>query len=903
VKGTAIDFLEPQVRLDLDKRLAPSDPLVFLLRLNAILTADSMPKGLMDGVMAALREIPEIESAWIGLPDETGRVIPQAYFGQFSTEHQDVSLLANTVIGPKASGPSGRAWRSGKPAIVDDWRKDPCLAPWQPGTKHLAILSAASVPLRGRGGHHGLLTMYSNRKLFFSDVWNIDVLTQLAAVIGNALENRQKQAALQRAQRLYETLFNGADILLSAATEREILRRLCKTLVDSGLFVSAAIGRVAATGMHRHVVAAARQNPLVMKTARAWLRPNQEKRSLTLDAWVADRTLIANRYFDNPRYSRMFPMAHAVGFRSIAGLIIRRGGVRWAVMGVTAAEEDYFDTELIKLLEQMTGMVGRALDELDLKAALRAEREAQSRMARRDTLTGLPNRLAFEEYLAAAITQAAAGGAVLGVGIIDLDHFKQINDRWGHGGGDEVLRKIADRLRAAMKPGDFIARLGGDEFALVAHPCGNQSDVSGFCKRLGEVVTSPICLPSGDQVQVTFSLGFAEFPTDHEIPDQLVRFADIALYEAKSARGDGSCFWRLYDGQRRDGARERLGRALLEAGRLRLHYQPVIDLNEGNVVAFEVLARLADGDNLLPPSKFLPGMTLDDRKLLFRLVLTGALAQLGQVPDMPSPIGISVNLDAHVLLCEETLPFIEETLAQAGITPNLLTLEVLETYDIPDMKRCAALLTAARALGIRIAMDDLGSGYSSMLNIRELPWDIVKLDRAFVAAVRQRPDDIMFVALVQSLTSALGIDLIVEGVEDEAVLDALRVMGVRLIQGYVIARPMEAAAMLDWIRCYHRPPASPEPVTLLGVYACQLNWLRVFNFLSLHDPTLAYLRQPNRFDLDGFFATHSLSSGAPRAAYDALHDLLARDGTPLGAIKAAADELRQHLFAALIDAG
>ncbi len=899
MRGTVIDFLEPRDRLELDTRPGPSDPLVVLLRLNAILTADSMPQALMDGVMAALREVPEIESCWIGLPDETGRVIPQAHFGPFGTDHLDVNHLANVVMGPKSTGPSGQAWRSGKPAVVDDWRTDPCLAPWQPGTQNVNILSAASVPLRGRGGHHGLLTMYSNRKRFFSDIWNLDVLTQLAAVIGNALENRQKQAALQRAQRLYETLFNGADILLSAATEREILRRLCKTLVDSGLFVSAAIGRVTPTGLHRHVAAAARQNPRVMKTARAWLRPNQVKRALTLDTWVEDRTLIANRYFDNPRYSRTYPMARAVGFRAIAGLIIRRGGTRWAVMGVTAQEADYFDAELIKLLEQMTGMVGRALDELDLKAALRAEREAQSRIARLDTLTGLPNRLAFEEHLAGAIAEAGARGSDLGVGIIDLDHFKQINDRWGHAGGDEVLRKMADRLRVVMKPSDFVARLGGDEFALVAHPCSDQGDVSAFCKRLGEALTCPICLPTGDQVQVTFSLGFAEFPTDHQIPDQLVRFADIALYEAKAARGDGSRFWRQYDRQRRGDVGERMGRALLEAGKLRLHYQPVIDLIEGKVMAFEVLARLADGDSLLPPAKFLPGMTLDDRKLLFRLVLTAALDQLGEVPETHKSIGISVNLDAQVLLCDETLPFIEAALAQAGIAPSRLTLEILETYDIPDMKRCAALLTAARALGIRIAMDDLGSGYSSMLNIRELPWDIVKLDRAFVAGVRQRPDDIMFVALVQSLTSALGIDLIVEGVEDETVLDALRVIGVRLIQGYVIARPMDGAAMLDWLRAYDRLPAQTAPATLLGVYASQLNWLRVFNFLSLHDPSLAYLRAPNRFDLDRFFATHHLASGAPRAAYDALHALLAREDAPLAAIKAAADELRHHLFTAL----
>jgi diguanylate cyclase (GGDEF)-like protein len=883
---------------------AKTDPWQFLLRLNEILTAETTPLAMMQGVLKALHEVPEIEASWIAKPDANGRVTPIATFGPFATEHADIISLANVIHGPYSGGPSGRAWRSGRPEIVDDWRNDPSVAIWQPGTAHLNYRSAAAVPLRGRSAHHSLLVMYSNVHSFFSSVWTIDLLAHLAALIGNALENREKHAALQRAQRLYQTLFNGADKLLSISSEGRLLRQICNTLVDSGLFVAAGVLIGGADGRYRHIAAAAERNVHVLRGTTFAFAKGEPQRTLTLDAWQAGKTLIENEYFSNPRFAPTFPLARKIGFKSLAGLIIRRGGAPWAVMSVSAAEEKYFDTELIELLERMAALVGHALDELDLKATLRREREAQRQIARQDSLTGLPNRLAFQERLQEAVSR----GAICGIGMIDLDDFKQINDQFGHPAGDHVLRVIGQRIRAMLGETDFIARLGGDEFALIldglsASPVTSSDAVEAFCGRLREVVCAPASLRNGQTLHVTLCAGFTLYPLDNAAPDLLVRHADMALYAAKSAKGESGRFWRLYRDPSLGGDEQYRSRRLLQKGALEVHFQPVLNLDDERIIAVEALARLRDGEELSQPRKFLPDLTLEDRCLLFRQVLDASLAQLLELDKAGLALNASVNLDAQVLLLENTLPYLKKKLAGTGIQPSRLVLEILETHDFLDLRRAAAQIKAVRALGLRTALDDLGAGYSSILKIRELPLDVVKLDRAFVAGLREQPDDLIFISIIQTLTAAIGIKLIVEGVEDEPVLDALRMVGVRNVQGYVVAPPMAGGALADWLHDYRPRRASKTPETLLGAYALHTNWIRAFEFWRSHEPMLSYLHRNNPYSLRDYFAGPGARHEAAGKAYEELDALLRADFCARTAVQEAAVNFRGKLIAALKTAG
>jgi diguanylate cyclase (GGDEF)-like protein len=887
---------------------AKTDPWQFLLRLNEVLTAETTAAAMMEGLLAALQEVSEIEASWIAKPDANGRVTPIATFGPFATEHEDVISLANVIHGPYSGGPSGRAWRSGRPEIVDDWRNDPSVAIWQPGTAHLNYRSAAAVPLRGRAGHHSLLVMYSNVHSFFSNVWTTELLAHLAALIGNALENREKHAALQRVQRLYQTLFNGADHLLSARSETRLFRKLCDTLVASGLFVSAGVGIVGADGRHRHIAAAAMRNVQALRVANFPYVKGQRERPLTLDAWEAGKTVIANEYFSNPRFAPTYPLARKLGFKAIAGLIIHRGGVPWAVMSVSAAEEHYFDEELIQLLERMASLVGHALDEMDLKTALRSEREAQSKIARQDSLTELPNRLAFQERLQAAVARAHRHGPDAAIGMIDLDDFKQINDQTGHEAGDHVLCVIGKRIRAMLREADFVARLGGDEFALIlegmtASPAQWSDSVESFCFRLRDAVSAPVILPNGQALTISLSAGFTLYPLDNVAPDLLVRHADMALYAAKAAKGQSGRFWRLYRDPRLGGDGLYRNRCLLRMGAVEVHFQPVLNLDDERIIAVEALARLRDGETLSPPRKFLPDLTLDDRCLLFRQVLDASLDQLRVLDESGPRLNVSVNVDAQVLLLDRTLPYLKKMLAKTGIQPARLVLEILETHDFLDLKRASAQIKAVRAIGIRTALDDLGAGYSSVLKIRELPLDVVKLDRAFVAGLREQPDDLLFISVIQTLTAAMGIKLIVEGVEDEPVLDALRMVGVRHVQGYVVAPPMAGEVLAGWLRNYRPRRASRTPETLLGAYALHSNWIRAFEFWRLHEPILNHLHHNNPFSLRTYFAGPGARHRAAREAYQALDTLLHGNAGSRATIQEAAANFRCKLVAALKTGG
>jgi len=886
---------------------AEADPWRFLLRLNQILAAEITPIAMMQSVMKVMLEVPEIEASWIATPDADGSVTPLAWSGNFATEQADSIRLMNVIHGPYSGGPAGRAWRSGQPEIVDDRRSDPTVSIWQRGSAHLNYRSAAAVPLRGQAGHHSLLVMYSNVESFFSSVWTPDVLELLAALIGNALENREKHAALQRAQRLYQTLFNGADHLLSTRSESRLFRQLCDTLVASGLFVAAGVGIVGADSRYRHIAAAAIRYARALRKVSFPYVKGQRERPLTLEAWEAGKTMIANEYFSNPRFAPTYPLARKVGFRSIAALIIRRGGNPWAVMSVSAGEEHYFDDDLIQLLERMAALVGHVLDELDLKTALRREREAQSKIARQDSLTELPNRLAFQERLHAAVARAHRHGPDAAIGMIDLDDFKQINDKWGHAVGDHVLRVIGKRIRAMLREADFLARLGGDEFALIlegqtASPAQWSDSIEAFCCRLRDAISAAVVLPNGHELNISLSAGFTVYSLDNVAPDLLVRHADMALYAAKAAKGQSGRFWRLYRDPGLGNDEQYHSRRLILKGAVEVHFQPVLNLDHEKIIAVEALARLRDGETLLQPAKFLPDLTSEDRCQLFRHVLDASLDQLVELDKEGLALNVSVNLDAQVLLLDSTLPYIKKKLARTGIQPRRVVLEILETHDFLDLKRAAAQIKAVRALGVRAALDDLGAGYSSILKIRELPLDVVKLDRAFLAGLREQPDDLIFISVIQTLTAVMGIKLIVEGVEDEPVLDALRMVGVRHVQGYVVAPPMAGSALVGWLRNYQPRQASNTPETLLGAYAQHINWIRSFEFWRLHRPMLNQMHRNNPYSLRGYFAGPGARHRAARDAYQALETLLRADSSR-EAIQEAAANFRAKLVAGLKTVG
>jgi diguanylate cyclase (GGDEF)-like protein len=876
----------------------PTDPWAFFLRLNRILTADTSYDTLINDFLSLLHTVPEIESSWFGRADANGKIQASIAKGPFEEHFSDTPSLSELVHGPH-NNPSARAWRTGEPQYTSDWVNDPTLTAFQEYAEELKRASSAAIPLRGRAGPHSILAIYSNKKGFFPDVWNVEFLAQLGAVLGNALENREKHAVLSRTQQLYQTLFIGASDMLSSKTDKQIVKLLCKNLVDSGLFASAAVGQVGKDNKHFHLATMARHNPRFLRNAVFQHVKGETCAPLSVLAWEAGRTMVANHYRNDPRFKPVLHIAQKVGFESVAAFVIQRNGKRWAVMSATADEPDFFDDELVKLLDQLTSMVGHRLDELDLKAALRAEREAQSQIARHDALTALPNQLAFDEHLRGSMARAVRHKTIAGVGLIDIDRFKQFNESWGTAAGDIVLREVASRLRKMLREIDFVARTGGDEFALIMEDWSWTHDIEGLCARLHEVLNAPITIAKDVTVQITISAGFTLYPMDNGSARQLLNHASMALFAARASRGRFEKFWRLYM-DIADGTKDQFaGRTLLSRGALKVHYQPVMNLRSGKIVSVEALARLDDGSRLIMPAKFLKDLLLDDRALLFRQVLETALAQIKRWDGEGIHLNVSVNVDAQILLLDRTLPYLTKLLEESKLEPRRLVLEILETHDFVDLQRARVQLEAIRDLGVRIALDDLGAGYSSILKIRELPLDVVKLDRKFIASLSQQPDDLMFISVFQTLTKSLDMDLVVEGVETEDVMDALRMMGAHQAQGYFITKPMSAAQLSVWLHAFE-PVAQPkEPTALLGAYAVHLTWLRAFQFARTEEALLTHLRTHDPFPLRQFLAENGYLDQPLGHAYLNLQAMLKDPEADRSAILAASGAFRAELITAL----
>jgi EAL domain-containing protein (putative c-di-GMP-specific phosphodiesterase class I) len=343
-------------------------------------------------------------------------------------------------------------------------------------------------------------------------------------------------------------------------------------------------------------------------------------------------------------------------------------------------------------------------------------------------------------------------------------------------------------------------------------------------------------------------------------------------------------------------------RALLANGGLLLHYQPVVDICTGAMIGTEALARLQEHGKLIPPAQFLNHLMLEDRDLLFRKVVQAALQQL-QVWDATGlHLTMSVNVDAQTLLLDETMAFLRAIFASTGIAPRRLTMEILETHDFLDLEKARARLVALRAMGVRIALDDVGIGYSSILKLRDLPLDVVKLDRAFIRGLRARPDDLVFISGMQMIAGTLGLSLVVEGIETDDILDALRIMEAGYAQGFGIARPMPGDAVIDWA-ARHRPlPATQEPSTLLGAYAMHLSWFREFQSGRIRDSRALMLKPAMAFSLDGFLQREGLHKGRIGQAYGALQASLEEPSFERTHVLSAAERFRETLMEGLAKA-
>jgi diguanylate cyclase (GGDEF)-like protein len=437
----------------------------------------------------------------------------------------------------------------------------------------------------------------------------------------------------------------------------------------------------------------------------------------------------------------------------------------------------------------------------DVTERLQAEAKI-SFMARHDALTDLPNRACFREELEKALGRIDRQKTI-SVLCIDLDHFKPVNDALGHPVGDDLLRAVADRMRACVRAEDIVARLGGDEFAILQVGAEQPAGATTLATRLIEAIAEPFEL-KGHQVVVGASVGIAIGPQDGSDPDRLLKNADMALYRAKE---DGRGAYRFFeaDMDAKMQARRVLEvelRKALELEQFELFYQPLINIASNQISGFEALLRWWHPERgLVAPMEFIP--LAEEIGLIGKIGAWVLKQACTEAMNWPSELKIAVNLSPTQFRSGTVAFDVVAALNQSGLPAGRLEVEITETVLLNDTEATLLILRQLRELGVHISMDDFGTGYSSLSYLRKFPFDKIKIDRSFINDMADQPDSIAIVRAVTGLGSSLGMSTTAEGVETEEQLQRLRDEGCTEAQGYLIARPQparEIAAMLRLAR-------------------------------------------------------------------------------------------------------
>jgi diguanylate cyclase (GGDEF)-like protein len=421
-----------------------------------------------------------------------------------------------------------------------------------------------------------------------------------------------------------------------------------------------------------------------------------------------------------------------------------------------------------------------------------------------DPLTTLPNRALFLDRLAVALDRSQRTGSCLAVFFLDIDNFKTVNDSLGHAAGDRLLEGMADRLRTMLRPMDTVARFGGDEFTFLFEDLASEREALLIAERISNTVGFPIRLEDGEAA-ITVSIGIAMAGGPGVAADTVIREADAAMYRAKA---NGRSRYELFDDNLRQRGMERIEmesalRRALERSELRVHYQPKMSLNgTSRLEGFEALVRWDHPERgLIAPGEFMPlaeqtGLVMP----IGEYVLEQALGELARWRETKPDVTLSVNLSARQLGDAGLAPAVARALDASGNDPGAMCLEISEGSLIGDLELSRQVLHRLKATGITLAIDDYGTGHTSLSSLKRLPVDAIKIHESFVDELGSDPDQAPIVNAIVELAHALGFGTVAEGVETAVQLEQLRRLGCDGAQGFLFGRPAPAAeteALLD----------------------------------------------------------------------------------------------------------
>ena len=468
-----------------------------------------------------------------------------------------------------------------------------------------------------------------------------------------------------------------------------------------------------------------------------------------------------------------------------------------AVEAMKAGAHDYV---MKGNLQRLSTAIERELREVEVRRERKSAEERLRYLAQYDPLTSLPNRNLLYESLEQAVASHREENRPLALMLMDLDHFKEINDTMGHQLGDLLLLQVGSRLRSALGESATVARLGGDEFGVLL-PGVNEKGATLAAHKLLKILEPPFLI--GElTMNARASIGIAFFPKHGEDRDALMRRADIAMYLAKeSASG-----YAIYSPERDSYSPERLAlmaelHSAIDNNQLFLAYQPKINLGTGTITGVEALARWQHPKlGLIPPDQFIP--MAERTGFIKPLTLWGlevAMRQSRSWLEQGLAVPVSVNLSPRILHDGSFPDRIEELLEKHGIAPEQLELEITESVIMAEPAHALDILTRISRMGVALSIDDFGTGYSSLGYLKRLPVDAVKIDKSFVIHMTNDEDDAQIVRSILDLAHNLDLKVIAEGVENREIWDRLRALGCEEAQGYYMSRPLAAPEMTQWL--------------------------------------------------------------------------------------------------------
>ena len=652
--------------------------------------------------------------------------------------------------------------------------------------------------------NHGVLALEWNQEPPMPPIgWQRQGLRMLAQILAMALESGEAKKQSKRMTRLYDAL---------AAVQRAVIgghegffAAFCTAATQQAGFPLAWVGvrrgdliePMAYAGRAVDYVAESQgQAPISAD------RRDETGRSPAAEAWRRGELVIVNDFITDTRMAPWRAAATKHGLQSLAAVPVRIAG---RVEAVLVLYEDH----CMAFGPRERDLLTRFAEDIAFGLRRRDEQRHVSHQATHDMLTGLPNRELAMDRLTQGAADARRRQRLMAVGILDLDGFKKINDIYGHAAGDALLQTVAERLKPCIRESDTLARLGGDEFLIILPGLDCDSVVLPIIDRLLAEIHRPFVIGGQTHTGISGSLGMTLFPMDDSSAPDLMRHADIALYEAKAAGKDGYRFFNHAmeaEMRRKEEVREFVVGYLKDHDPL-LYYQPLVDLRTGKLRGMEALSRVQQDGKILNPAEFLSAIEGTHHLLTFdRRVLQQACAQIKQWHDTPLAVPVSVNLAPIFLRDQKSLAFLEGLLTQFPEARGKLHLEILESAAERDLNDVDHFLAGARKLGLPILLDDFGTGASSLVHLERIECFAVKIDQRFVRGLWTRYENQAIITSLSEFCRITHRELVAEGVESPELGLVLLSSGLAtMAQGYAITKPLPAPELVTWLTQWQAP--------------------------------------------------------------------------------------------------